>query len=137
MSFLTREAERVILSWMLSPDSAIGSAPFVEPVEARLVRTTSSKTTAGTPINANDYEPVDVAWTHNSSVTSSTEFVNVDEIQFGELDETNSVTIAGVELWDSSQPPIRLGYINLDTSVTIAAGESFEIEARQFKVRLT
>lgn len=134
MGLLTREAERRALAWLLV-DSDDNNLPVTQPIMIRLVSANGTTTTAGTEISGDVYEPTQTTWGFTATIPGA-EFVNATTVSFTALDADASVSVAGVELWDSSSTPLRVGYAALPSPVTIPAGQPFEIAPGQLKVKL-
>lgn len=135
MGLLTRDVETRILKWLLinSDDSNL---PVEQPVVARLMATNGNATSPGTEITGDVYSPAEVSWGISAEVPGVSAINGLD-VTFIALDSSSAKTVVGVELWDSSDTPIRIGYAALDSAVTIAAGDPFSVAPGQLKVKLT
>ena len=133
--FLTREAERRILQSLLI-NSSDKNQLFTQPIMMRLMSANGDSVTPGTQIDADVYEPVEVYW-GQSGAYPSVEFVNGSGIEFNALDVDTNITVSGIELWDSSTTPVRIGWAPFTATTVVPAGEPFVIAPGQLKVKLT
>lgn len=132
---LTREAQRRMLLSALQ-DSGDPNYIIEQPVWVRLMKINGNLTDPGTEVTGASYAPVEVFFTQ-SGTTPAVEVVNSSSIQFNSLDPAASMTVVGIELWDSSDTPIRLAFTAFSSSITVAAGAPLTISPTQLKVRLT
>lgn len=135
MGLLTRDIERRLLKWLLV-DQIDTSITLTHPTVLRLMGTNGDATNVGVEITGDSYIEAEAEWVE-STTTPGVEFVNVNDITFNSLSSTASVVVAGGEIWDSSEPAVRIGYATFDTPVTVAAGDPFTIGEGQLKVHLT
>lgn len=132
---MTREMEKRMLLGALQ--SSTDSENIIEqPIWLRLMSINGNLTDPGTEITGTSYSPTE-AYFVQSATTPAVEVVNSSSIQFNSLDPSVNVTVAGVELWDSSDTPIRLAYSALSSPITVAAGAPMTISPGQLKVRLS
>lgn len=131
---LTRDAERRLLFWALVSSSDT-TLPYTLPINVRLMGSVGTHTTSGVEITGDSYDSME-AYFAQSSITPEVEFVNTVEVEFNSLDSTDSVAIAGVELWDSASTPSRFGLVNFSVPITVAAGYPYTIGIGQLKVQL-
>lgn len=135
MGLLTREAERRVLKWLLV-DQLDTTITLTHPVVVRLMGTNGDSTNAGVEIVGDSYVEAESEWVE-STTTPGVEFVNVTDITYNSLSSTAQVTVVGAELWDSSEPAVRIGYATLTNPVIVAAGDPFTVGAGQLRVHLT
>lgn len=135
MGLLTRDAESRMLRWLLiNPDDE--NLPVQLPIYARLMGTNGNATNPGTEVAGDAYSPTTVSW-GISAETPGVSAINGIAVEFSLLSVTNNVTVVGVELWDDSDTPVRIGYAALDSAVVVPAGQSFSVAPEQLKVKLT
>jgi hypothetical protein len=135
MGLLTRDVERRILKWVLV-DQLDTSIVLTHPIVVRLMGTNGDATNAGVEIIGDTYVEAESEWTE-STTTPGVEFVNAIDISYNSLSSANSVSVAGAELWDSSEPAVRVGYATFTSPVIVATGQPFTVGAGQLKVHLT
>lgn len=135
MGQLTRDIERRVLKWLLV-DQDDTTIRLTHPIVLRLMQVNGDATTAGTEIQGDSYVEVEADWTE-STTTPGVEFENINDITYNSLSSTGPVTVAGGELWDSSEPAVRVGYATFTSSIIVGTGDPFTIGAGQLKVHLT
>lgn len=135
MGQLTQEAERRMLLWALQ-DSTNTSLAFTQPMVVRLVSTNGDAVAAGVQVLGDTYTEQE-AYFAQTATTPGVELVNTSTIEFNSLDLATTVTVAGAEMWDSSDTPVRVAFAALSDPVPISAGNPFIIGTGQLKVRLT
>lgn len=130
---LDSDMERRILTWMFT-DSYDTSLPLVQPVTVRLMATNGDEDTAGVEIAGDSYEPADSSWAQTTT-TPGAEFSNTVDVEFNSLDQDSTVSVAGIELWDSNTTsPTRVAFATFDTVQDVAAGDPFVITTGTIKV---
>lgn len=134
MGILTRDAEIKLLRWMLM-DGVNPINPFQQPIYVRLVSSNGNETTPGVEVVGDSYDPEPASW-GITELTPGVTATNGSEVSFSMIDTTTVKTVAGIELWDSSENPQRLALASLGTPIQVPAGSSFVISSGQIKVKL-
>lgn len=135
MGVLTKEVERRMLLWALS-DPTDPNIPLTLPIMVRLMGTNGTVDTPGTEVVGDVYDPVEAVFGYSEGGSGAT-FVNFTVVEYNSVNSTTQVSVAGVELWDSSDTPVRVGLASLDAPILVAAGTTFSIAPGQLKVRLS
>lgn len=124
-----------MLHWALV-DQTDPNIPMVLPIMVRLMSVNGTETTPGTEVVGDAYDPAEVSFGYTEGVGSAI-YVNISVVEYNSVDTSDSKTVVGVELWDSSDVPIRIGLAALDAPLIVSAGTPFSIAPGQLKVSLT
>lgn len=135
MGLLTRDIERRLLKWLLV-DQDDTTIRLTHPIVLRLMQDNGDADTPGTEVQGDTYVEIEADWVE-STTTPGVEFENVADITYNSLSSTAPVTVTGGELWDSSEPAVRVGYATFTSSIIVGIGDPFTIGAGQLKVHLT
>lgn len=132
MGALTDEAESGLLTQLFG-----GTAyAIVGPIQVKIVSVIGTESAAGTAITTGTPSNMTVpfaSWTLNNASGVYT-MQNTNALQWTAMP---AVTVAGVDLFDSSTTPKRLWYgVLTGGSKTLASGDTFEIAAGQLQIQI-
>lgn len=134
LGLLTQELETRLLTWALvNPFDT--SIPVSLPIKVRLMSANGNASTAGTEVTGDAYSAIEATFSTSTTSTGAL-VVNTASIEFAALDTATSKTVVGVELWDSSDTPVRLAFAPLLSTFSVAALSPFIIGIGQLKVSL-
>lgn len=134
MGQLTIDIQKKVLSWLLH-NSAYPVNPPLQPIMVHLMSSNGNNATRGVEVSGDSYVPEVASWIIPDGGVDAYA-VNSSEISFSAIDSTSAVSVAGIELWDSSSTPQRIAYGELEYPVSVGPNQSFTIAVEQIKVRL-
>lgn len=134
MGQLTREVSTSLLTWALIAPEEVTIQPTM-PIMVRLMKTAGTADVLGTEVTGELYDEQDSQWAI-TTLTPGATAINVSDVTYDGISETETVTVTGVELWDSSDEPIRIAFANLSSPYVVAPNTSFSIGRGQIKVKI-
>ena len=134
MGQLTRDAETRILRWLLISPTDTTIMP-THPIRVKLMSVTGDSETAGVEVVGDLYSPVNSDWGITTLSPGGTA-INLSDIVFSGISSASSVTVAGVELWDSGTIPLRLAWADLSSAAVVSESAPLVIGRGQVKVSI-